>query len=167
MTGITIAYDVTAANYARVPSGQRCGYTTGSPDIAWTLAMWQANPGAVRICQDAAASDATADVLDVEKGAATPGECAGWVKRALASFAANTRPGQRRPAIYCSASAVTSVVNALNAGGVISGVGLWVASWGIGEPAAAGDVLKAAGPFPVITEIGMSAGSPVAEVRPS
>lgn len=150
MTGVVIAFDVIAANYSHAPAGQRCGYTTGSADIIWTAAMWASNPGAVRIDQDAAASDGTADVLDVERGAATPADCARWAKTALANFLANKRPGQRRPAIYTSASNVTAVVDALIAGGVISGVSLWSASWGTPESGASGEVLAGSGPFPVI-----------------
>jgi hypothetical protein len=41
-----------------------------------------AHPGAVRIDQDPAASDPTADVLDIEAGAATPASAPGWVRRA-------------------------------------------------------------------------------------
>jgi hypothetical protein len=147
---ITLAYDVTSVDYPTVPAGQRCGYTTGSSDIAWTAAMWAANPGAVRIDQDVAASDKTADILDVEGGAATFGDCGPWVEKAQASFAANSRPGQRRPSIYCSLSNVTNVVNALLSSGITSDVGLWIAHFGVSEADAIAALFAAAGPFPLI-----------------
>jgi hypothetical protein len=89
-------------------------------------------------------------VLDVERGAATNADCPVWAKRAMADFAAAVRPGQREPAIYTSASNVTPVVNALIAGGVTKGVGLYVANWGIGEPAAMQEIANASGPFPIV-----------------
>lgn len=150
---ITLAYDVTHANLPSAPKGvQLFGYATGSGGIAWTAADWAAHPGAGRIDQDVAASDGTADVLDVENGAVPVGsaEIARWAKVAMASFAAATRPGQREPAIYMSASNVTAVVNALIAGGVKSGVGLWVANWNMTQAQAVANVLAASGPFPVI-----------------
>jgi hypothetical protein len=147
---IVIARDATHSNIGHLPPGQSAGYTTGSGGIAWTAADWAAHPGAVRIDQDAAASDGTADVLDVEGGAATYADCAGWVTRAYASYAAAKRPGQRKPAIYASASSITSVVNALVHGGRKSGAGLWVANWNLNEAAAAALVAAAFGPFPVI-----------------
>ena len=118
--------------------------------VPWTAADWAAHPGAVRIDQDTAASDRTADVLDVETGAATIAECAPWAKSALADWRAGTRPGQRTPAIYASEASVTHVANALNAGGVTSGVGLWIANWNLDQAQAEALVTGASGPFPVI-----------------
>ena len=144
------AHDAIHANVAHLPNGQTCGYTTGSPAIRWTGADWAAHPQGVRICQDAAASDYTADVLDVERGAAANGAAAGWFKAALKNYQSAARPGQRSPAVYTSASNVTGVVNALIAGGVKSGCGLWVANWNLSRDQAAAEVAKASGPFPVI-----------------
>ena len=146
----TPGFDVTHVFIASAPPGQLAGYTTGSGGIAWTAADWAAHPGAIHIDQDAAASDGTADVLDVEHGAATPAECPGWVKRAIAAVTAGTRPGQRKPAIYCSANTVTAVVNALVAGGVSTGCGLWIANWNLTSAEAVSAVKAAAGPFPII-----------------
>ena len=101
---IVLAHDAIHANVAHLPAGQAAGYTTGSSDIRWTAQDWAHHPAAVRIDQDATASDLTADVLDVERGAATNGEAAHWYTMALRSFTAGTRPGQRHPAIYTSAS---------------------------------------------------------------
>lgn len=124
-------WDATHNDLSGVPAGQGAGYTTGTPDIQWTPADWQAHPGAARICQDARATDATADTLDVEQFAATPAEAPDWTSRAYASYAAGTRPGQRYPAVYCSLSAVPDVSLALRppyAGPIPK---LWVAHWGI------------------------------------
>lgn len=147
---ITLAFDATHLFIGQLPRGvQACGYTTGSGGIAWTPADWAAHPGAVRIDQDAAASDGTADILDVENGAATLADIPGWVRRARASFATAVRPGQRTPAVYCSFSNVTPVCNVMAAAG-ITGVGLWVADWNFTELQAIADIAAASGPYPVI-----------------
>ena len=141
--------DAIRANISHLPHGPAAGYTTGSGIVPWGAAEWKAHPGAVRICQDSG-SDHTADVLDVERGAATNGQAAGWFKAALSNYHAAKRPGQRSPAIYTSASNVTPLVNALIAAGVTSGVGLWVANWNLSLPQAYADVVNAAGPFPIV-----------------
>jgi hypothetical protein len=143
-------YDVTHSNLPTVPAGaQLAGYTTGTPDIRWTAADFAAHPGTVRICQDDG-SDTTADVLDVERFAATNTDAATWYPRALAAYQAGTRPGQRLPCIYTSQANVTPLVNTLIAAGITAGPGLWVAHWGIGQ-AAAEDMLNASGgPFPTV-----------------
>jgi hypothetical protein len=148
----TVVLDCTGSNLGKfkLPAGALyAGYDTGSSGIAWSRAQYAAHPGTVHIDQDAGASDFTADILDVERGAATPGECAAWYRWAVAKFNAGLRPGQRHPSIYMSASTVTAVVNALVAGGVTSGPGLWVANWNLSDPQAIAEV-AAAGPFPVI-----------------
>lgn len=150
---IVFAFDAIADDYGYLPAGyQVAGYDTGGPGYAWTPAMWAAHPGAVHIDQNVRASDFTADVLDCENGAVPVGSALipHWAEAARHNFTVNARPGQRRPALYCSASNVTANVNALVNGGVKSGVGLWVASWGIGTAAAAAELLASAGPFPVI-----------------
>ncbi|HEY1700810.1 MAG TPA: hypothetical protein VGG75_13955 [Trebonia sp.] len=150
---ITLAFDATHLFIGQLPRGsQACGYDTGSNGVAWTAADWAAHPGAVHIDQDVHASDFTADVLDCEKGAVPVGSglIPLWAESAQHNFRLAVRPGQRMPAIYCSASNVTANVNALVRGGIKGGVGLWVASWGIGQNAAVADVLAGTGPFPVI-----------------
>lgn len=150
MTAITPATDAPGFNFSALEKGtQVCGYTTGFNGVQWTPAMWAAFPGAVRICQDAGASDRTADVLDVEQGAATIAECAAWKKAAQANYLSGARPGQREPAIYCSQSQVTPIVNALVAGGV-QHCPLWVAHFGIGVTAAQAMLEASSGPYPVI-----------------
>lgn len=146
-----LVYDATHAGASQIPSGQAAaGYTTGQGDVPWTAADWQAHPGAVRICQDPGATDRTADILDVESGAATIADCAPWAKAALTAYRAGTRPGQRSPAIYTSRGMVTMVVNALITGGVLAGIGLWIADWNQDQAQAAAEVDGASGPFPVI-----------------
>jgi peptidoglycan hydrolase-like protein with peptidoglycan-binding domain len=147
-----LVFDATHDNIGALPKGaQVAGYTTGTGTlIRWTAADFAAHPGAVRIDQDPAASDPTADVLDIEAGAATPASAPGWVTRALASRTSQARPGQRSPAVYMSQSRVTEVVNALTAGGIGSGVGLWIAHFGLTQAQATAMVLNASGPFPVI-----------------
>lgn len=147
---VIVGHDAIHANIGHLPPGQEAGYTTGTPNIRWTDADWAAHPGAVRICQDATDSDATADVLDVERYAATNAEAPVWARRARREFDSAARPGQREPAIYTSASNVTPLVNALIAGGVTSGVGLWVANWDLSQAQAYAEVVNAAGPFPII-----------------
>jgi hypothetical protein len=149
ITVVTVC-DAIHANVSHLPKGMAAGYTTGHGPVPWTAADWKAHPGAVRICQDPGATDETADVLDVEQGAATIGGVARWAEAAAANVAAGKRPGQRHPAIYTSLSSVTPVVNALVAGGIHEGVGLWVANWNLNAAEATALVAHAAGPFPVI-----------------
>jgi len=151
VTIATVAvYDATHGGRGSLPPGQHAGYTTGTGIVPWTAADWKADPGAVRICQDPSASDTTADVLDVEAGAATIAGAARWAEAAAANVAAGKRPGQRHPAVYMSLASVTPVVNALIAGGIHSGPGLWIANWNLTEAEAAALVQVASGPFPVI-----------------
>ncbi len=156
MSGFTVCYDAIRTSIPSLPRGaqQYAGYSTGLGDVPWTEQDFQQHATALgpclRIDQDPAASDPTADILDVEAGAATFTDCPWWAKRALADFKAARRPGQRSPAIYMSASNVSAVVNALISGGVTSGVGLVVANWSLTEAQALADVLAASGPFPVV-----------------
>lgn len=151
MTIATVpAFDATHDNIGTLPAGkQAAGYATGSASIIWTPADWQAHPGAVRIDQDAGASDPTADVLDVETRAATPAEVASWTSRALADYDQFKRPGQRRPAIYVNLSNITAVANALVAA-KLTDIGLWIARPGLSEAEAVAMVENASGPFPII-----------------
>ena len=146
---VVVGHDATHANISHLPSGQAAGYTTGSGGIAWTAADWHNHPGAVRICQDNG-SDHTADVLDVERGAATNTDAGRWFKAALGAYQSAARPGQRSPAVYTSASNVTPLVNALIAAGVKDGCALWVANWDLTSAQAVADVENAAGPFPIV-----------------
>ena len=155
MSGYVVCYDAIRGNIPSLPQGARqyAGYSTGLGEVPWTEADFAGHATALgpclRIDQDPAASDPTADILDVEDGAATIPDCPWWAKRALADFKSARRPGQRSPAIYCSASNVSAVVNALISGGITSGIGLFVANWSLTEAQALADVLAAAGPFPI------------------
>lgn len=150
MAAITPATDAPGFNFSVLKKGtQVAGYTTGSGGVQWTAPMWAEFPGAVRICQDPRASDTTADILDVEQGAASIAECAAWKKAAQKSFENGTRPGQREPAVYCSASNVTAVANAMVAAG-ITRCPVWVAHFGIGVSAAQAMLNESSGPYPVI-----------------
>jgi len=145
-----VMHDAIHVNEPTLPEGfQNAGYTTGTADIKWTEADWKKHPVAVRICQDNTASDETADVLDVESGAATPAECARWAKAALLNYRGSRRKGQRSPLIYMSASNVSTVVNALIAGGIKDGIGLWVANFNLSKADGESMVTGASGPFPV------------------
>lgn len=150
----TFAYDVTGLFFSQVPQGfQLCGYDTGESGVPWTAGMWEAHPGAVHIDQAPdTAGDVTADVLDCEVNAVPVGSplIATWAKGAHAAYNSAKRPGQRMPAIYCSLSNVTMNVNALIKGGVSSGVGLWIAEWGIPTSQAVAALAQASGPFPII-----------------
>jgi len=150
--------DAIHANISHLPHGMAAGYTTGHGPVPWTAADWKAHPGAVRICQDPGATDETADVLDVEQGAATTGVAARWAEAAAANHAAGKRPGQRHPAIYMSLSMVTPVANALVHGGIHEGVSLWVANWNLTEAEATALVQHAGGPFPIVGVQHRSAG---------
>jgi putative peptidoglycan binding protein len=151
-----VGYDAIRTAIPSLPKGAQvyAGYSTGWGAVPWTEQDFADHATALgpclRIDQDPAASDPTADYLDVEQGAATVSDCAWWAKRALADFKTGRRPGQRSPAIYMSASNITAVVNALIAGGVTSGVGLVVANWSISEAQAVHDVVSASGPFPIV-----------------
>lgn len=142
-------YDATHGNIGALPAGQAMGYATGSPWVCWTAADWKAHPGALRVDQDPDAADPTADVLDVESGAATPADAPGWYRRALADYESAKRPGQRKPAGYASLDSITSLVNAFIAGGVTS-AGLIIADYGLTEAEAVALVANASGPFPVV-----------------
>jgi hypothetical protein len=153
-------YDAMQMNIGSLPAGQAAGYATGSPWIAWTAADWDAHPGAVRIDQDPNAADPAADILDVESGAATPGDAPGWYRRAVDDYKRASRPGQRWPAIYMSMGAVAGVADALIAGGVTSGPGLFIAEYGaLTEAQARAVVANPTGPFPVIGFQWQDAGS--------
>lgn len=135
---LVYGWDATHADLGSVPGGQGAGYTTESPNadgtspgIRWDDADWAAHAGAVRICQDAGATDLTADVLDVEQFAATPADVPGWVNSAYHAYKAGVRPGQRFPAVYCSLSEVATVAAELHAHPPVVTPFLWVAHWGI------------------------------------
>ena len=151
---LTTVYDCTGANIGsfEVPPGVLlAGYVTGSDEVPWTPAQFGRFPGAIRIDQSPVntPADETADVIDMENKAATLNDLPGWVHAARTNYALGTRPGQREPTVYCQRSNVTPVVNVLIAGGITSGVNLWVAEQMKAKDAAS--VLdQAGGPFPEV-----------------
>lgn len=145
-------FDATHANITHLPKGQSAGYSTGFDGVMWTADDWRAHPSAVRISQRTLLQDEdlTADVLDVEFGAATDADIVPWCQDAQFNFNAGTRPGQRTPAVYASMSRITHIVNTLIAGGITSGVNLAVANFSLTRQMAVNMVSLAGGPFPVV-----------------
>jgi len=143
-------WDCTHANLGAPPVAQGAGYTTGSADVRWTEADWHARPGSVRICQDAGATDDTADVLDVERGAATPADVPAWFRRAGRAWADGRRPGQRKPAVYCSQDSIGAVTKALDAAKIRAYPYLWFAEWGIGPGGARAMLQTDPGPWHLV-----------------
>lgn len=148
-----LAQDAIRVNAFDIPvTVLAAGYTTGSGAIPWGIAQWAAHLlpyPAVRIDQDPSASDKTADVLDVESGAATISDIVPWVRAARANFSNNVRPGQRWPAVYLSMGNLDAAIAALQAAG-ITGVGFWTAQPGMGLSAAVTRVQTATGSYPCI-----------------
>jgi hypothetical protein len=149
---IVLARDVTHSNLPALGNftGLVALYDTGSGGIAASAADYAAHPGAIHIDQDAGASDTTADILDVETGAATPAEVPGWLNRARAAWKASQRRGQRWPGVYVNQSNLTSVANACNSAGVVDPVPIWLAEWNNNIPADSAQILASTGPFPLI-----------------
>lgn len=147
MTTVIPGYDAIGVNVGTMPPGQHAGYVTGFGAVPWTAAQFNVDPGAIRICQDPGATVATADILDIESGAATPQDAPGWVTRARTCYNAGIRPGQRQPVIYCSESMLQPVIDELSAAG-ISHVPFWMARPGLSEAVATAEVTTATGDFP-------------------
>lgn len=150
-TQVIDIFDAITSNEPTLPPDfQVAGYTTGH-GIAWTTAQFAKHTKphpAVRIDQDPNASDPTADILDVENGAATVADIPVWLTLARASFKAGTRPGQRWPAIYCSLNTLDSAIHELNTHGFTD------CPFAIPELTNRGDAINkvssATGPFPRI-----------------
>lgn len=153
---VTDVYDSTWANAGHLPRGLHAGYSTGSGGVAWPPEAGADNPGMIWYDQSPVNTDLDelACLLDMENGAATLADIAGWRKKARAAYEAGTRPGQHDPGIYFSRSSLHDVVNSLVAGGVTTcplviadypGVPLAAA-----RAQAAAEVEAAAGPFPVV-----------------
>lgn len=94
----------------------------------WTAADWARFPGVphIRIATRASTTGNGVDVLDVERGDATPAQAPGWIntQRAL---------GYHRPTIYCPASLRAQVVAACDQNGphLVAGrdYDLWIARY--------------------------------------
>ncbi len=146
---ITFVLDATHRNIGAIPAGMLAAlYTTGSPDIKATQADFHNHPNAIHICQDHG-SDTTADIIDMEKGAATVQDAVNFINNARHSFWTVQRPGQRWPGIYLSRSRVTEQANALVAA-KLTQVPLWIAQWGEPQTIAVAEIAHTSGPWPVI-----------------
>jgi len=148
VTAVVDGWDALGVNLDFAPGGQGATYTTGDDGVAATAEQLAARPGIVRICQDAGATDDTADVLDIELGAATIADAPGWIDRARSSFRTGKRPGQREPALYMSSGNVPANLAALKAAKVAFPVWLWVARWGVTRAFAANEVEHTSGDLP-------------------
>jgi hypothetical protein len=121
-------YDTILNN--QFPSGAAAyaGYVDGSlgnqPNYAYIVAAF---PKAQHLSIALFATD-NADALDVEPGAATPGEVAGW-------YAAQRKRGIQRPCVYASASAMNDdILPVLSEAGIArNAVRLWTAHYGEGQ----------------------------------
>lgn len=146
---ITFVLDATHQNVGVIPKGTLAAlYTTGTPDIKATPQDFINHPNAIHICQDHG-SDPTADIIDMENGAATPQNAVDFINNARHSFWTVQRPGQRWPGIYLSRSRVTEQANALVAA-KLTDVPLWIAQWGDPQTTAIAEIAHTSGPFPVI-----------------
>jgi len=148
---VTDVYDSTWSNASHLPPGLHAGYSTGTGGVAWPPEAEADNPGMIWYDQSPVNTDLDelADLLDYENGAATLADLAPWRKAARAAYLAGHRPGQRDPGIYASRSSVTSVVNALTAGGVAT-CPLVIADYSGTRATAAAEVEAASGPWPVV-----------------
>lgn len=153
MSGIIVVFDATHTNISALPanSDNVAGYATGSSDVAWTTEDREKYPNAIMIDQSPAKTpwDVTADVDDYESKGVQLSELAPRAKLRQQAYRNGTRPGQRSPLVYVSGDNVTPVANALIAGGVTSGVGLWVADWDLTQSESIAKVTAGAGPFPI------------------
>ena len=151
---LTTVYDCTGANLGKFPippNVKMAGYITGSNGVPWTPPQFAAHPGAIRIDQSPfnTPNDETADLLDIEPGAATVADAPGWVTNAKEDFRAARRPGQRWPTIYVEQSELTPVANALVAASIRSGVNLFLTK-PMTQAQAVHLVETAGGPFPIV-----------------
>lgn len=150
MSGVTLVNDATHQNISHLPPGMGAGYSTGSVDVKWTNADWASRPNAIRYCQDSG-SDVTADLIDVERFAATVANAVSWLPKAQAAYRAVKRPGQRWPGVYISYSRLTELANGLAAAlPKLTYVPLVLARWDNNEAADAATILARSGPFPIV-----------------
>lgn len=96
------------------------GYVNGT--YAWSQAEWNLFPRADHVTISVTASADEGDVLDVETGDATPGQCEAWIALRKAA-------GLWRPSVYCNLSTVPAV--RIGTGKWVLGTDydLWIADW--------------------------------------
>jgi len=149
-------WDATHENLSHVPHiGQAAGYLTGSSKVRWTPADIARFPDAVMYDQSPVVTDfdTTADLLDVETGAAGDEDIVPFITEARDHFRKGTRPGQRWPGVYCSRNRVTEVCNVMVRGGLANGrttVPLAIAHYTHDRDGAVREVANSSGPFPVV-----------------
>ena len=145
-------WDATHENLPQAPTtGQAGGYLTGTPNIRWTDADIASHPGVVLYDQSPVITDfdTTADLLDVEAGAAGDEDIVPFIEEARIHFLNGTRPGQRWPGVYCSRNRVTEVVNIMVAAR-LEGVPLAVADYTFDRNGAIQEVANPSGPYPIV-----------------
>jgi hypothetical protein len=141
MAMTTNMIDSIHATCHNIPTGTRkvAGYATGTADIRWRRADWdrfnRRHTGLVRIDQSFGGRDPLgSDVLDVETGAATPGQVAHWVRTRHAA-------GNRLSDGNTNRSTFPAIASALNAAGPQHTIHphdrLWLADWSLSRAQAA------------------------------
>jgi len=126
--------DTIGGSAHNVPAGtpRVAGYVTGSGDVPWSVADWSRFRAAaqVRIAQAPGTDPITADVLDVETGAAMPADSPGWILSRIAA-------GYTWSVIYGTAGTLAAVRAALIAAGPegwwYGHVYCWLAEWSLSE----------------------------------
>jgi hypothetical protein len=131
----------------------------GDGEFLWPSSWWDLFPAAVHLVIVVSA-DHAGDILDVEKGDATPDQVPGWVRRF-------NRPGRRRPTVYCSRDTWPQVVAALEAAGLsAAAVDWWAATLDETQDVAGAVAVqyRDVGPYDltVIHDPGWVGGDPVA-----
>lgn len=148
-----LAQDAERVNASHIPAGmQAAGYSTGSGNVPWDAATFAAHSKpypAIHIDQDPKASDATADILDVESLAATVQDIPNWLSRARTNFKSHVRSEQRWPGIYCSMNTLQPAIN-ICISNALTNVPFWTAEPGNTQSYAINRVATAIGPYPCI-----------------
>lgn len=96
------------------------GYVNGRYE--WGPAEWNLFPHSVHVTISVTAAADAGDVLDVEKGDASPSQVLGWVERRKAS-------GLHRPTVYCARSVIPAVRRATGTLLLGRDYDIWVADW--------------------------------------
>jgi hypothetical protein len=127
--------DTTHGSVSHIPAGtpKVGGYTTGTPGVEWTAADWAQFPdaGHNRIDQsDGGLDPLGSDTIDVEGGAATPEQVAGWVKTRIEhNIQWSTCYGG-----HDALAAVQAALEAAGANGWYYGhVNCWLADWNLDQ----------------------------------
>lgn len=130
-------YDTIGQSAGNIPTSalKVGGYVTGTDNILWPADRWSlfTKAGHVRIDQSESASDfvdGTADVVDVETGAATFASASSAVKARQANSLDST--------VYVDTANVDDLMSAFHTDDVnIAAVNVWLANWSLNEAEAA------------------------------